>query len=98
MNVCYHAQAFFGVFDGHGGQEGVDFVADRLGKNIVGFMKDTREEDGEDRLEMATKIGYKATDDDFFVQVCTFHLLPITSQTHLNFTNFLFSRVSISLL
>lgn len=68
-------QAFFGVFDGHGGQEAVDFTADKLGQNIIEAMKETKEEDDEDSLETATKVGYKTTDNDFLAQVCTFHLL-----------------------
>ena len=28
-------KAFYGVYDGHGGRAAVDFVADKLGKNVV---------------------------------------------------------------
>lgn len=78
MNVCY-VQAFFGVFDGHGGQEAVDFAADNLGRNIIEAMKEAREEDDEDSLETATKVGYKTTDNEFLAQVCTSHLLRINN-------------------
>ncbi|KAL5206459.1 hypothetical protein ABZP36_034668 [Zizania latifolia] len=30
--------AFYGVYDGHGGRAAVDFVADRLGKNVVAVV------------------------------------------------------------
>ena len=31
-------QAFYGVYDGHGGRAAVDFVADKLGKNVVAAL------------------------------------------------------------
>ena len=31
-------KAFYGVYDGHGGRAAVDFVADKLGKNVVAAL------------------------------------------------------------
>ncbi|RRT82374.1 hypothetical protein B296_00009078 [Ensete ventricosum] len=61
-----HLQAFFGVFDGHGGRAAVDFVSETLGKNIVAALDEPGEED--DRAEMAIKAGYLTTDRDFLSQ------------------------------
>jgi serine/threonine protein phosphatase PrpC len=33
-----YVQAFYGVYDGHGGRAAVDFVADKLGKNVVAAL------------------------------------------------------------
>ncbi|CAL4903801.1 unnamed protein product [Urochloa decumbens] len=33
-----HQLAFYGVYDGHGGRAAVDFVADKLGKNVIAAL------------------------------------------------------------
>ncbi|ONK57751.1 uncharacterized protein A4U43_C09F3720 [Asparagus officinalis] len=59
-------QAFFGVFDGHGGRAAVDFVSENLGENIIRAID--RLEEGEDKLEMAMRSGYLTTDREFLSQ------------------------------
>lgn len=59
-----HFQAFFGVFDGHGGRAAVDFVSKKLGQNIIGALAG-----GEKKLEAATRLGYLTTDAQFLSQV-----------------------------
>ncbi|OIT03009.1 PREDICTED: probable protein phosphatase 2C 25 [Nicotiana attenuata] len=54
-------QAFFGVFDGHGGAKAAEFAAKKLGRNIINEVA-LRSEDG---LEEAVKEGYLTTDTDF---------------------------------
>ncbi|XP_010275017.1 PREDICTED: probable protein phosphatase 2C 74 [Nelumbo nucifera] len=56
-------QAFFGVFDGHGGRAAVDYVAENLGKNIVKALEQI--ERTEDLLERAIREGYLTTDKEF---------------------------------
>ena len=36
--LCFRGQAFYGVYDGHGGRAAVDLVADKLGKNVVAAL------------------------------------------------------------
>ena len=36
--LCFRGQAFYGVYDGHGGLAAVDLVADKLGKNVVAAL------------------------------------------------------------
>uniref|UniRef100_A0A453HH08 protein-serine/threonine phosphatase n=1 Tax=Aegilops tauschii subsp. strangulata TaxID=200361 RepID=A0A453HH08_AEGTS len=38
-------QAFYGVYDGHGGRAAVDFVSDHLGKNVVAAVLATTTEE-----------------------------------------------------
>ncbi|KAH9312791.1 hypothetical protein KI387_027826 [Taxus chinensis] len=63
-------QAFFGVYDGHGGRKAADFVAEKLGQKIVDLMLKSGEngqlENGQ--LENAIKAGYLATDKEFLEQ------------------------------
>ncbi|CAL9154802.1 unnamed protein product [Musa hybrid cultivar] len=59
-------QAFFGVFDGHGGRAAVDFVSERLGKNIVAALDEPEKEDNQ--ADTAIKAGYLTTDRDFLSQ------------------------------
>ncbi|CAL9055361.1 probable protein phosphatase 2C 74 isoform X1 [Musa acuminata AAA Group] len=59
-------QAFFGVFDGHGGRAAVDFVSEKLGKNIVAALDEPEKK--ENQAEMAIKAGYLTTDRDFLSQ------------------------------
>ncbi|OAY63842.1 putative protein phosphatase 2C 77 [Ananas comosus] len=60
-------QAFFGVFDGHGGRAAVDFVSENLGNNIIAAVAHL-EKEKEQRLEMAIKAGYLTTDREFLNQ------------------------------
>ncbi|XP_020588016.1 probable protein phosphatase 2C 77 [Phalaenopsis equestris] len=57
-------QAFFGVFDGHGGRAAVDFLSEKLGNNIITAVEEV-EEENEDRLKLAIKAGYLLTDNEF---------------------------------
>ncbi|XP_042491346.1 probable protein phosphatase 2C 25 [Macadamia integrifolia] len=54
-------QAFFGVFDGHGGARAAEFAAENLDKNIMDEL--TRR--GENEIEDAIKSGYLTTDSEF---------------------------------
>ncbi|PHT48583.1 hypothetical protein CQW23_12791 [Capsicum baccatum] len=54
-------QAFFGVFDGHGGAKAAEFAAKNLGRNIINEVA-LRSEEG---LEEAVKEGYLTTDEEF---------------------------------
>ncbi|KAH9320013.1 hypothetical protein KI387_021782 [Taxus chinensis] len=58
-------QAFIGVYDGHGGREAADFVAEKLGQKIVDLMLKSGENG---QLENAIKAGYLATDQEFLEQ------------------------------
>lgn len=60
-------QAFFGVFDGHGGRAAVDFVSNKLGKNIITAVAELDKE--ENQLELAIRTGYLTTDKEFLKQV-----------------------------
>lgn len=74
-NFCFFlsgdTQAFYGVYDGHGGRAAVDFVADKLGKNVVAAL--AREEDDEkddvDAVVAAIRAAYLTTDSEFLSQV-----------------------------
>ncbi|KAH6798050.1 Protein phosphatase 2C family protein [Perilla frutescens var. hirtella] len=55
-------QAFFGVFDGHGGTSAAEFAAENLDKNIINELKTTADDD---KIELAIKSGYLATDSEF---------------------------------
>lgn len=55
-------QAFFGVFDGHGGSKAAEFAAENLEKNV---MDEVTRRDEEDDIEEAVKHGYLNTDSDF---------------------------------
>ncbi|KAG8388587.1 hypothetical protein BUALT_Bualt02G0141000 [Buddleja alternifolia] len=55
-------QAFFGIFDGHGGAKAAEFASENLDKNILDELK-RREND--DEFELAVKDGYLTTDSEF---------------------------------
>ncbi|KAL6549440.1 hypothetical protein OROHE_008557 [Orobanche hederae] len=55
-------QAFFGIFDGHGGTKAAEFAAENLDKNITKELN-TRGNHGE--IELAVKGGYLTTDIEF---------------------------------
>lgn len=57
----YILQAFFGVFDGHGGARAAEFASENLGKNIV----DEVMQRGEGGIVAAVKRGYLNTDSKF---------------------------------
>ncbi|XP_058182705.1 probable protein phosphatase 2C 2 [Rhododendron vialii] len=54
-------QAFFGVFDGHGGAKAAEFAANNIGRNIMKEVTRRREEE----IEEAVKDGYLTTDAEF---------------------------------
>lgn len=54
-------QAFFGIFDGHGGAKAAEFAAQNMKKNIL----DEVERRDDDEIEEAVKHGYMNTDSDF---------------------------------
>ncbi|KAI3760395.1 hypothetical protein L1987_50790 [Smallanthus sonchifolius] len=59
-----HKQAFFGVFDGHGGSKAAEFAAENLDTNIVNEV----EKMGENEIIEAIKQGYMNTDSQFLKQ------------------------------
>lgn len=54
-------QAFFGIFDGHGGVKAAEYAAKNMDKNIMAEVERMRE----DGIEDAVKRGYMKTDSDF---------------------------------
>ncbi|KAF7833782.1 putative protein phosphatase 2C 25 [Senna tora] len=54
-------QAFFGIFDGHGGAKAAEFAAQNLEKNVVDEVMRREEDD----IEEAVKNGYLNTDSEF---------------------------------
>ncbi|XP_073123236.1 probable protein phosphatase 2C 25 [Henckelia pumila] len=58
-------QAFFGVFDGHGGVKAAEFAAENLVKNVVHELERREDDDG---IELAVKKGFLTTDSDFLRQ------------------------------
>lgn len=68
VNVLGHSQqAFFGVFDGHGGRNAAAFAAENIGQNIVDAMIGMEDETA-DILEQAVRAGYLITDAGFLKQ------------------------------
>ncbi|GFP87807.1 probable protein phosphatase 2c 25 [Phtheirospermum japonicum] len=55
-------QAFFGVFDGHGGAEAAEFAAKHLEKNV---MNEVLSKASDKKIEEAVTEGYLATDSEF---------------------------------
>ncbi|CAI9774914.1 unnamed protein product [Fraxinus pennsylvanica] len=55
-------QAFFGVYDGHGGAGAAEFVAKNLDRNIMNKVATRTQEGG---IEEAVKEGYLSTDVEF---------------------------------
>ncbi|CAN6349195.1 unnamed protein product [Urochloa humidicola] len=76
--------AFYGVYDGHGGRAAVDFVADKLGKNVIASLTAaastaSRQQsavsppppqsgDDEDEVVAAIRAAYLTTDSEFLSQ------------------------------
>ncbi|KAJ8446186.1 hypothetical protein Cgig2_015957 [Carnegiea gigantea] len=54
-------QAFFGVFDGHGGAKAAEYAANNIDKNVMAEVVKRDEEN----LKQAVKVGYLKTDSDF---------------------------------
>lgn len=61
--LLLNLQAFFGVFDGHGGAKAAEFAAKNLEKNVLNELE--RMADNETDFEQAIKHGYLTTDSDF---------------------------------
>ncbi|CAM6129818.1 unnamed protein product [Calypogeia fissa] len=59
-------QAFFGVFDGHGGRKAADFAAEHLVHKITEAIESSQE--GEGSIEAAVRSGYLAADAEFLEQ------------------------------
>ncbi|KAF8397261.1 hypothetical protein HHK36_016171 [Tetracentron sinense] len=59
-------QAFFGVFDGHGGTKAAEFASKNMGKNIIEEVSRR----GEEKIEDAVKHGYLTTDSEFLKEDC----------------------------
>ncbi|CAE6040669.1 unnamed protein product [Arabidopsis arenosa] len=57
--------AFFGVFDGHGGSKAAEFAAMNLGNNIEAAMASARSGEEGCSMERAIREGYIKTDEDF---------------------------------
>ncbi|RAL54916.1 hypothetical protein DM860_013612 [Cuscuta australis] len=57
-------QAFFAVYDGHGGARAAEFAAANMGRNIMNEVAVGSEED----IECAVKAGYLNTDEEFLKQ------------------------------
>ncbi|GKV08386.1 hypothetical protein SLEP1_g20019 [Rubroshorea leprosula] len=58
---CHKFQAFFGIFDGHGGSKAAEFASKNLDKNILDEVVRRDEEEIGD----AVKCGYLTTDTEF---------------------------------
>ena len=68
-------QAFYGVFDGHGGRGAVDFVSQRLGENVVSAVlaagsaaRDEASSEDDDAISAAIRAAYLATDSELLAQ------------------------------
>lgn len=61
-------QAFFGVFDGHGGAKAAEFAAQKLERNIIDEFVRRRDNTKE---EEAVKEGYLKTDAEFLKEDVT---------------------------
>lgn len=73
-------QAFYGVYDGHGGRAAVDLVAERLGKNVVAAAA-TASPGDELGVMAAIRQGYLTTDNEFLSQVIK-HTHPYSCTNH----------------
>ncbi|CAL5097897.1 unnamed protein product [Urochloa decumbens] len=75
-----HQLAFYGVYDGHGGRAAVDFVADKLGKNVIAALAAAAstasrkqsptppQSDDQDEVVAAIRAAYLTTDSEFLSQ------------------------------
>lgn len=64
MFSCDNFQAFFGVYDGHGGSKAAEYVMENLQKNIQNEVENR----GENEIVEAIKQGYLNTDIRFLKQ------------------------------
>lgn len=71
-------QAFFGVFDGHGGAKAAEFASMNLGRNIIKEVS-LRSEEG---LEEAVRGGYLTTDAEFLKQNANGGSCCVTALVH----------------
>jgi protein phosphatase 1L len=70
-NNFFFSQAFYGVYDGHGGRAAVDFVSEHLGKNVVSAVLAATEEASakkEDAVSAAIRAAYLKTDSELLAQ------------------------------
>ena len=63
MDKYKDMQAFFAVFDGHGGREAATFAAEKLVENVAMAMEK------ESTVEEAMVAGYTNTDAEFLAKV-----------------------------
>jgi protein phosphatase 1L len=82
-------QAFYGVFDGHGGRAAVDFVSQRLGENVVSAVLAAGAETPDqassaDAVSAAIRDAYLATDSELVAkhQVRTTTVMTLTAHVH----------------
>ncbi|KAK3120130.1 hypothetical protein QOZ80_9AG0682160 [Eleusine coracana subsp. coracana] len=65
-------QAFYGVYDGHGGRTAVDFVSERLGRNVLSAIQaaetTTTSSVEEDAVSVAIRAAYLKTDSELLAQ------------------------------
>ncbi|KAG9444399.1 hypothetical protein H6P81_015739 [Aristolochia fimbriata] len=62
-------QAFFGVYDGHGGRAAVDHVVDKLGNNILRALEEEQPNGNKEQtIRRAVREGYLTTDKEFLAQ------------------------------
>lgn len=60
----FSSQAFFGVYDGHGGTAAAEFAAENLDEYVMGEVAKREEDDG-GGYEHAVRTGYLRTDREF---------------------------------
>lgn len=63
----FDEQAFFGIFDGHGGKKAAEFASDKMGERIVEEVM-MRGGESWNEIEEAVKIAYLKTDAEFLKQ------------------------------
>lgn len=60
-----HLQAFFGIFDGHGGSKASQFASENLGDRILEETTTGKGEEQNIKIEEAVRNGYLRTDVEF---------------------------------
>ncbi|XP_057489700.1 LOW QUALITY PROTEIN: probable protein phosphatase 2C 25 [Actinidia eriantha] len=71
-------QAFFGIFDGHGGAKAAEFAANNIDRNIMKEVARRCEED----IEEAVKNGYLTTDAEFLKEDASGGTCCVTALIH----------------
>ena len=101
-------QAFYGVFDGHGGRAAVDFVSERLARNVVSAVlaagTETQGEPWsssaaeEDAVSAAIRAAYLATDNELLAQhqVHTAYCQSDTTNRHVRFVHRVYYAYALS--